>query len=65
MSEVHLRITPGVYACGVGHRWGSQQVTSTEHKLAVTCEGCKNTAYFASTRQHIPSIPVPVYRHAK
>lgn len=62
---VHFRLSPGHYACGVGHRWGSQVVTSTQHKLAVSCEACKNAAVFKGAVQRLPSIPVPVYRHAE
>lgn len=51
-----------VLACGVDRRTEGR-VTFTSHPFAVTCEECKATPLFKGTRQRIPTIPVPVYRH--
>lgn len=51
-----------VLACGVDRRTGGA-VTFTSHPFAVTCAACRETPTFKGSRQHIPSIPVPVYRH--
>lgn len=39
---VHLR-TAGGYACGTGHRWPSQQISSVTGRDRVTCRGCIRT----------------------
>jgi len=40
----------GRYACGVGHRWGGQFITSTASRGAVTCRGCLRTKAFAEPK---------------
>lgn len=39
---VHYRGRAG-YACGVGRRWSSQQITSSASHRVVTCRGCRRT----------------------
>ena len=42
MSEqVHYRIKPGVYACGVGQQYSSQDISSVGISIGVTCGNCK------------------------
>jgi hypothetical protein len=43
-GRVHLRIGRiGEYACGVGKRWSSQDVTSTTSPASVTCRSCQRS----------------------
>ena len=40
--RVHLRVGDR-YACGIGSRWTSQDITSTRSLRAVTCLTCRRT----------------------
>lgn len=61
MSEVHFRVGKG-YACGVQNRWGSQVITSTQHRTAVTCQNCLRTDTVQREPIRIPTVPGGPYR---
>lgn len=51
MNATHWRVG-GRYACGVGRRWASQDITSTTGRARVTCRGCRRSR----TWRGIPTI---------
>lgn len=63
MSGVHFTPHDPNLACCGAIRWAGT-FSHTTHKAAVTCVECKNTPYYASARQRIPTVPPPGYRHA-
>lgn len=40
MAKVHYRIETGKYACGVGNRFTSQDISSVGTAVGVTCQTC-------------------------
>lgn len=59
---VHLRLGENTFACGVEKARPASHVTSTLHKLAVTCEDCKSTRAFGATVQRLPEVRGGPYR---
>lgn len=59
---IHFRVDPKHVACGFEPDGAVRAVSSTLHKLAVTCADCMLTPAFAMARQRIPAVRGGLYR---
>jgi hypothetical protein len=41
-DKVHYRTKPGIYVCGVGKQYSSQDISSVGISIGVTCGSCLN-----------------------